>query len=290
MFLLHKCAEFAQKTSVKFIVAHVNHGLRGKESDLDAQFVKKTAEKLNLIYEETTLKKLPKGNLEEQCRIKRYEFLEKIRNKYKANWILTAHHQNDNIETVLLNLTRGSFLNGLSGIKEIDTQRKLLRPLLNLTKEEILHENKRLKIKYRDDKSNFNIIFSRNLIRIKIIPELKKINPGLEKTLAKNITLTAELNDFLNQSSEKWLKKNYSNTKIPRKSFLNLHPAVQKNILLLIYIQLNGNPEKFNQKHLEQILKIISQNHSNKKKEFGSGHFISIEKKGGEQKICFTKR
>lgn len=286
MYLLHACIEFAKKTPITIIVAHVNHGLRGKESDLDAKFVKNIAKKLNLTYEETTLNKLPKGNLEEQCRLKRYQFLEKIRAKHKAKWILTAHHLNDNIETVLLNLTRGSFLNGLSGIQEADNQRHLLRPLINLTKETIVKEVKQQKIKFRHDKTNDDTKFSRNLLRHKVIPELKKINPGLENTLIQNIKLINEFNDFLNEHIQKWLKANFQNNAFPKPTFLKQHPTIQKQILLTIYKNIHGNTEKFNQKHLNQIMKILNQNISNKQKEFGPHHTILVK----NNKIHFVSR
>jgi tRNA(Ile)-lysidine synthase len=276
MYLLDLLLKFKKNTPIEIIVAHVNHNLRGKESIADAKFVKNIAKKHGLKFEIKTLKPIKTGNLEEKCREERYNFFEKLRRKYNAKWILTAHHLDDNIETVLFNFIRGSALSGLKGIEYCSEKRHLLRPLLKTRKKEILSYLKKYNIPFRTDATNEDTRFSRNLIRHKIIPELKKINPNFEKTLAENLVNFHELDSYMQTRTNNWLSKNKKKDRLPLNKFLSLDATLQKNILAHIYKELYGNTNKFNQNHLKQILKIIQQKSSNKKKEFGDKHFIGI--------------
>ncbi len=132
-----------KKLNLHFIIAHFNHNLRGMESEKDGEFVKDLAEKLDFEYivkiqnPKSKIQNL-KGNLEQNARIARYNFLSEVAEKYDAYAILTAHTQNDQAETLLLNLIRGSGLDGLSGMKPKRRQNEfsLVRPLLNWAKRE----------------------------------------------------------------------------------------------------------------------------------------------------------
>ncbi|MBD3328523.1 tRNA lysidine(34) synthetase TilS [Candidatus Peregrinibacteria bacterium] len=260
------------------IIAHVNHQTRGKENEKDAIFVHNLSKKLNLPFEEIIIEKHKKGNAEDYFRNKRYEFFEELRQKYKANWIITAHHLNDNIETILLNFTRGANISGLTGIHFKDENRHIIRPLLNISRDEIEKQLKNWKQKFRVDSSNYNIDHSRNRIRQNVIPELKKINPNLEKTLKENIENLKETANFIKNKTDSWIKTNYKNNQFEINKFLNQALTIQNSILSRIFKKIHGNTNKFNQNHLKQIRKILEQNISNKKKEFGPGHFIEIRK------------
>ncbi len=284
IYLLDQCLNLAKEKPFTIIVAHINHNLRGKESDNDEVFVKKTAQKNGLTFEVKKLKPILKGNTEELCRNARYTFFEKMRQKHKATWILTAHHLQDNIETVLFNLVRGSFLNGLKGIAMVSPQRHLLRPMLNLHKEEILTYLKKNKLKYCTDKTNLDTRFSRNLLRHNVIPQLQKINSNFSETFAKNILNLQEAAEFIEEYASNWLLQNAAQTTIPLESFIKLSPIVQKTILATLYKNLYGNTNKFNQKHLEQLLQIIHSQKANLKKEFGDKHFIAIRKNAKNNK------
>ena len=252
MYLLHKLLP------KKPILAHLNHNLRGAESDQDEIFCKKIAKKYGLIIE-TEKVTLTKKN-EETARIARYNFLEKIRQKYHAKKILTAHHLNDSIETFILNLTRGTGLKGLTGIKS-DKQAEtahimsrfataklnIVRPLLQTTKQEILSYLKKHKIPYREDSSNSDTKYSRNLIRLEIIPRLKKLNPNFEKTFLTNIKNLQEAQSFIDSQTPKWQGEFFA------KKFSNLHPCLQSNLLL----QIN---REFSQKNLTELKNLITKN------------------------------
>ncbi|MFC1733027.1 tRNA lysidine(34) synthetase TilS, partial [candidate division KSB1 bacterium] len=144
-------------------IVHLNHGLRGADSNKDAEFVAEFARKWNVPYVTKKIKMTNKGNLENQARILRYMFLEKIRREKNARFIAVGHHQNDQVETILMHLMRGAGLRGLCGMRLVNG--KIIRPFLNVTKQDLIDYLKKEKIDYRTDKSNFDIRFRRNLLR-----------------------------------------------------------------------------------------------------------------------------
>jgi tRNA(Ile)-lysidine synthase len=280
VFLLHKLLEISKNWPLKIILAHFNHKLRGKESDADEKFSKKIAKKYNLIFETDSkdIKNFAKNkslNLEDAARKKRYEFLEKIREKYKADCILTAHHLNDNLETFFINFLRGT---GLKGLKAIQIKNKnIIRPLLYITKNEILDFLKKGKIKFRIDKSNYDKSFVRNNLRLNIIPALEKIQPKLTTIYQRNWEQISELFDFIEQSAKNWLKSNADeNFKISINKFLKLHQAFQKIILQKIYEKLYGSTKGIKNSLFEKTLKIIQKKITGKKIHFGKNFFIII--------------
>ena len=282
IYLLQRCLALSKKIPFRIVVAHVNHGLRAKASDGDAVFVRRMAKKHRLAYEATTLKIKGKKNLEALGRNKRYQFFEKIRKKWKADWVLTAHHLNDNIETVFFNLIRGAHFSGLKGIETVSPERHLLRPMLALTKSEILEYLTAKKIDHREDESNNDLEFSRNWLRQKIIPLFRKINRNFEVTLRENLRNFAETADLLEHQSAVWLHQHAKNLSFPLDAFLKEHPAFRKNVLIHLYKRLYRSTKKLTQKHVQEIIKVLEQRRANRKKEFGTDYFILIDRKGGQ--------
>lgn len=278
VFLLDQCIKTQKTHPFKIIVAHINHNIRGKESEKDELFSKELANKNLLKFHIKKIRTKPKGNIEEEFRNIRYNFFEQLRIKYKADLILTAHHLNDNIETILLNLTRGCHLDGLQGIKTYDSKRHLLRPLLQTTKKEITDYLKKNKIKFRTDSSNKDINYSRNRIRLKVIPELKKINKNLEKTFLQNIKTYKSLKDLSYTQNQNWLSKNTINNEINLHSFLKLKKSTQKDILFYLYKETHSSSKGLSKDHINQIIELITKNKSGTKKEFGKNHFITINR------------
>lgn len=282
IFLLMELVKFGKKNSIKINVAHVNHGLRKPNCDQEEKFVKDLAKKNNLNFYSHKLSPIKKGNLEEVCRNARYIFFEEIRKKTKSKFIIIAHHADDNIETVLFNLIRGCGIDGMSGMKVFEKERKILRPLLTLSKKEILVSLKKSGTKYFIDQSNFDTKFSRNRIRNVIIPEIEKINPGFKQTFLKNIQALSELNFDQTLAAENWLN---SSKEWQLSQFTKLPISTQKNILKTLYKNTYGSTNKFNQNHLDQILKVMHLNQSNKIKEFGDKFFLKILKNKKGQRI-----
>ncbi|MDX1829400.1 MAG: tRNA lysidine(34) synthetase TilS [Lutibacter sp.] len=174
-YLLHKL-------KLNISLAHCNFKLRGKDSFKDADFVKDISESLNIPFftiEFETLKYAEENKISIQmaARDLRYNWFQKISTEQNFDYILTAHHLDDVLETFLINLTRGTGLNGLTGIPEINGN--IVRPLLPFSRNDILIYASKNKLKWREDKSNSSIKYVRNKIRHKVIPVLKELNPNL---------------------------------------------------------------------------------------------------------------
>jgi len=275
IFLLYLLKKHQSKTPCKIISTHINHMIRGKEANKDEFFVKKETEKLKLIFESkkidiAKLSKKNKKGLEETGRLERYKYFNSLTKKHKANFIITAHHADDNIETVILNLVRGSGLQGLSGMQELE--KNIFRPLLDISKNQITEYLNLNKIHYHIEKTNLETIYKRNFIRHKIIPELKNLNPNLANTIAKNSQNIREINNFLKKSAKNWIEKHSLNkdfTKFDAKHFRTQEIALKKVIIREIYQKIIGNKTNIESIHIDEILKLINKNIGNKEKKLG---------------------
>lgn len=186
------------KLDLQISLAHCNFHLRGRESDLDEDFVKKEAQFLNLPFylAHFDTKNYAKDNnlsIQMAARELRYNWFDELIKNNKLDYLLTAHHADDNLETFLINFSRGTGLQGLKGIPERNN--KTLRPLLPFTRNEIENYAKENNYSWREDQSNANTKYLRNKLRHEIIPILKELNPNFMKSFAKTI-------DHLNSSSQ----------------------------------------------------------------------------------------
>ena len=226
--VLHK---LKKKYDLEIIIAHVNYGLRGKDSEKDEALVKKIAEKYSLPIEILKVRKVGKSEKSESrkrsLRKIRYDFFEKLRKKYKASSIAVGHNLNDQAETVLMRIIRGTGLRGIGAIKFKNNN--IIRPLLNIPRKEIVAYLRKNKITYRIDKTNLGTDFTRNKIRNKLLPYLeKKFNPNIQETLYKFSESAAEDYDFMRRFAKEWLTAN----KNPTVSALNgLHPSSRREVL-----------------------------------------------------------
>lgn len=210
----------------KLSVAHANHGLRA-ESDKEEEITKKVAAKLKIEFHSSRL--VLEDKSEELARAKRYEFLESMRLKTNSDYIILAHHADDQIETIILKLIRGTNPADLWGMDEENGN--LLRPLLSISKEEIEEYCKKNKIKFVLDRSNNDIRYARNRIRINVIPELKAINPNLIQTITSQKELYVELAEYLKKSTYWGEKVSYKGNKLNLKQFKMLPTYMQKSVL-----------------------------------------------------------
>ncbi len=195
MALLSIVNNIKDTNNVKVVVAHVNHKVR-EESDEEAQMVEKFAKQNNDIFELYEIKEYhDKTNFHEDARKIRYKFLKELKDKYNADYLLTAHHGDDLTETVLMRITRGSNLKGYIGFKEESDWEniKLLRPLIRRTKKYLEHYNIENNIPYRIDKTNYSDEYTRNRYRNEIIPLLKKEDENIH---LKYLKLSTELNKY----------------------------------------------------------------------------------------------
>jgi tRNA(Ile)-lysidine synthase len=171
-------------------LAHCNFHLREKESDLDEVFVKELAQNLTIgcfttSFETEKIAKEKKESTQIAARNLRYGWFQEIIKEHHFDYVLTAHHADDDLETFLINLTRGSGLDGFTGIPEINEN--IVRPLLKFSREEVLFFAKENNILWREDQSNASTKYIRNKIRHGVLPVLKEINPSLLETFSKTL-------------------------------------------------------------------------------------------------------
>ncbi len=181
--------------------AHLNHGIRGDEADADAAFVRASMAERSIPYFEKKMD-VPKiaqregKGMEEAAREARYAFFEEVRRKIGAKWIATAHHQEDQAETVLLHMLRGTGPRGLSGMALKAGQ--LIRPMLPVKKADVEQFVSDREIAFRTDSTNLDPSMTRNRIRLELLPQLKmQYNPNVSQCLARTATLCREDEEYL---------------------------------------------------------------------------------------------
>jgi len=211
MVLIH----LFESLSLHFCIAHCNFKLRDKESDLDENLVLNSARKSDVPFFNTSFATLDfavKNGISTQmaARDLRYSWFEKMASENQYDYIVTAHHLNDQIETVFLNLTRGSGIDGITGMSF--AYKNIIRPLLSVTKQDVLEYAKKHKIKFREDASNASDKYKRNLIRNKIIPLFEELNPSFLRTMEKNISIFNSVAQVYSKSIEKQLSDNLITT------------------------------------------------------------------------------
>lgn len=241
MCLLSLVNNLSTTKNITVICAHVNHKLR-KESEEEAQMVERYCKENNIIFESMEITDYLNGEFsEEDARIRRYNFFDQVINKYQATNLLTAHHGDDLIETVLMRLTRGSNLSGYIGIKQINTNEsyKILRPLLTTTKEAILKYNQENNIPYAIDSSNNSLKYTRNRYRNVVLPFLKNEDANVH---LKYLKFSEELMAYDNFISDYIASKNI---------------IVDNSILIN---KLNSETQFIKRKAIELLIKEIQKN------------------------------
>jgi tRNA(Ile)-lysidine synthase len=191
-------------------VAHCNFQLRGEESDEDENFVAAKCKKWGIPFHsiqfDTNNYAIQHGlSIQMAARELRYNWFHQVKEKENANWIATAHHLSDSIETVLLNLTRGTGLDGLVGIA--DKNDFVIRPLLFATHKEVANYAAETGVIWREDRSNETDDYQRNFVRHQIIPKLEQINPAFEQSIAKTVERLSGDGAILTQAIEVWKKQ-----------------------------------------------------------------------------------
>ncbi|MDY0361404.1 MAG: tRNA lysidine(34) synthetase TilS [Desulforegulaceae bacterium] len=264
VFLLHQFHILSKNLGFKLGAFHLNHCLRGIDSENDAVFCKNFSKNIEapFYYEKKDIKKIAKElkiSEEDAGRKIRYESLYQIAQSNGFTHIATAHHKDDSIEQVLMNLIRGTGISGLSGIPE--KREKIIRPLLNIEKKDILSYLDSNKISYCTDKTNFETDYLRNKIRNILIPYLEKnYNPSIKKGIANLIDIASEENIFFENFTknifEKTVKLETNKAEINLKIFADLEKAVKRRLLREVIKALKGTTFKTSLDHIDKIIQI----------------------------------
>lgn len=184
-------------------IAHFDHGLRGEESKMDAQFVRSMAEEHQIPFysgEGGLLNEKDQGSVQIRARRARFAFFDEIMQKHSYDKLALGHNRDDQVETIMMALLQGYSLKGIKGIQPISGKR--IHPLLNLSRNQIVEYAKMKELKWVEDSTNFKTDYLRNQLRIKIIPELQKILPKFETSLISFSQQTSEMDDRLNRTVE----------------------------------------------------------------------------------------
>ena len=261
--LLHLLLQISQELALKLFVAHLNHMLR-EEAIEEENFVRELAEKYSLpFYSERieVAKKLRKGEtLEEGARRIRYDFLRRAGERFSANKIALGHNADDLVETILLNLIRGTGIRGLRGIPPVRMEGAMafIRPLIEIWREEITEYLKERNIPYKIDRSNLSLEFTRNKIRHQLIPLLEEINPKVKLAIYRLGEIAGEINSFIEEEVKKAkegiVKKDESVLLLNIQRLFAFHPALQKEIIRSVLAEFTNY--EMGREEIERILEV----------------------------------
>ena len=271
--LLFLLLELKKELNLSLLVAHVNHKLRGKESDQDQEFVRKLASdlKLKLYSRSFQVKKEAKKlrlSVEECARKIRYEYLNKLAERLKAQKIALGHNFNDQAETVLLRLIRGSGSLGLSGIPPVKD--RVIRPLIETKREEIETFLKEKNIPFRIDSSNLRTDYLRNKVRLKLLPILKReYNPKIEEVLNRTASILRAEEELLDREAQKaygktLLKEQKGKILLDSKRFSGRDEWLKRLLIRNCVKKLQGDVRELNFEKVETLLDLLRQGKSGK--------------------------
>ena len=275
--------ELKNELNFKIYVAHINHMIR-KEADEETEYVKSFCKNIGVEcfvkrIDVIKIAKELKIGTEEAGRKIRYDFFEEVLKNTNSNKIATAHNNNDKVETIIMNILRGSGIAGLKGLDPI-RENKFIKPLIEISREEIEAYCEENKLEPRIDKSNNENIYTRNKVRNSVIPYIKKeFNPNILKTINRLSEVATEENEYLDKItiqafneinvgaiSEGNLEKNKETETITLnlKKFNNLELVIKRRLILYTINELLYSTEGIEKVNIDDIIKMCSKNIGNK--------------------------
>ena len=256
----------------EIVVAHVNHMIR-KEAEEDEKYVKKYCEEKQIEFYSKSIdvQKMANNNkigVEEAGRKARYDFFNEILERTNAQKIAIAHNKNDKVETVLMHILRGSGINGLKGIEA--KRGKYIRPLIECERNEIEDYCSNKNLQPRIDKTNFENEYTRNKVRNLLIPYIQKeFNPNLIQTIDRLSNLVAEEEDYMDKQVKKTyeeilISENEKEIQLDLKMFNLQEKVIKSRVILYTITRLFGNSKGLEKIHIEDIIRLCSNNIGNK--------------------------
>ena len=271
--LLYGLLAIQPEFGLKLYVAHLNHKLRGEESDEDERFTKNLASSLKLkffsrridVIEEAKRKKI---SIEEAAREVRYDYLENLADRIKADRIALGHQADDQAETFLMRLLRGTGSAGLSGIPI--KRGKIIRPLIQIKREEIEEFLKANEIPYRLDSSNYLTDYFRNRIRLTLLPRIREeFNPKIVESLNRTTDIISLQQEYIQKKCEQILehigKKKKSKILVDLEEFAGHDICLQREMIRLGVRELKGDLNQLTFESVDRALNLVSRKKSGKK-------------------------
>jgi tRNA(Ile)-lysidine synthase len=275
--LLHILYSLREKLGIELHVVHLNHKLRGEESKADALYVKEIAKLLGLSFtigarDASLHQKKHHLSLEEAAREVRYSFFAEVARKFSVDSVAVGHTQDDHVETILMHLIRGSGIYGLTGLLPLSHLHigkhnlEVVRPLLNMSREETQAYCRKYDLAPRMDSSNISPSHLRNRIRMQLVPLLKTYNPNITDSLLRTSSIASEWHDFLDSAGniawENVIRLEKDAVVISKGKFLNLHPALQRHLLRKAIATIRAgtaNPLKdIEAIHIQEIMSLLN--------------------------------
>lgn len=278
MCLLNLVLEQRAEKNLNIICAHVNHKMR-IESEKEAEFVKEYCEKNKIIFEYMEITEYNEDNFHNQARIKRYDFFKELLEKYQSKILLTAHHGDDLIETILMRIVRGSNLKGYLGFKKESKflNYHIYRPLISITKNEIEKYNHDNNIPYVLDQSNEKDKYTRNRYRHQILPFLKNEDKDVHKKFLKFSEELINLENFLEKYMSNVLTEIIKDDTLDISLFQKQDEFVQQKIIEAMIAKIQENELFFMEdKHVLLIINLINSDKANSYIELPN-NFIAVK-------------
>ncbi len=291
--LLDILMKFKNKYNIDIIVAHINHMIR-KESEEEAVYVENMCKKygVDFEYRKVEVEKIAretKKSSETVGREARYSFFNEVLEKYNADKIAVAHNLDDSVETTFMNLMRGSGINGLIGIKYRNNN--IIRPILDVSKKQVLEYCEKENLNPRFDKTNFEKIYTRNKIRLDLLPKIREeYNPNINDTIFRLKEILIEEQNCINEIVDENLNKviNYEDSNsisINRREFKKINLAISKKMIIVILEKIKGSNQHIEKVHINTILDLINNKPTGKK--FILGKEYSVENTSKEESIFY---
>ncbi len=265
MALVDMLLKVRDKYELSLIVAHVNHNVR-EESFQEAQYMKKYCDDNGLLFESMIIEEYGDDNFHNEARNIRYNFFESLIHKYDANYLMTAHHGDDLVETVLMRLVRGSNLSGYSGFKKVVQMDgyQIVRPLIHYTKQELETYDIENDVKYFVDSSNDKDRYTRNRYRKYVIPFLKEEDSNVHHKFLKFSQELDSASRFIDKERDKALDRCLEGNSIRLDKFVSEDEFIQREILYYLLSEFyQDDLILVNDKHIDLIFNLIYSNRAN---------------------------
>lgn len=259
VFLLYVLNRFKRQLGIEIVVGHVDHQLR-KSSKEDAEFVKESAERMGVQFFLKTgdvrgYARASGKTIEESAREVRYKLLFEMKEESASDYVVTGHTATDQAETVLFRLLRGSGLTGLTAV-ELKDERGVRRPLLCVTREEVKNFLQKEGLPFREDESNTDKRFTRNRIRLDVLPLLKDLNPRVEFALCAVAEDARQIRDWISRIVEGGLEIRGNEVFISKENAFRLGHELLPYALLDGFHKLTGRPFGLLRRHIEGVLRV----------------------------------